>query len=116
MADTDEGAMEKEVHMIVQIIVRKGEPLPEETARLKSPGSEDEECERNEGEATKEESDGEAAQPKPTLEELGVKFVLTTFNGVSLERYDCVRLYFISLSLLLCLVLFLLCIKLDIVG
>jgi hypothetical protein len=93
MADSDEGAMEKEVHMTVQIIVRKGEPLPEEKPRPKTSGSDDKEGEGDDGEG---EGDGEGgepegeAEPKPTLEELGVKFVLTTFNGVTLERSECV--------------------------
>jgi hypothetical protein len=78
--------MEKDVHIVVQVIVRKCEPLPEEAPRRKkTAGSGEEEGEEGDGE---EEGEGEEAvpRPKPTLEELGVKFVLNTFNGNTSER------------------------------
>ena len=83
MADDGEPAeqiqMEKDVHIVVQITVRKGEPLPEEVLRPNTPSSDDE------GEKEPE-AQGEP-ESKPTLEELGVKFVLNTFSGQVLERY-----------------------------
>ena len=42
MADEEETAMDKEVHLVVQVVVRKGEPLPEEDPRPKTPPSESE--------------------------------------------------------------------------
>lgn len=81
MADEEETAMDKEVHLVVQVVVRKGEPLPEDP-RPKTPPSESEgaEPEPEAGEAVEE------PPAKPTLEELGVKFVLNTFSGETLER------------------------------
>lgn len=79
--------MEKDVNIVVQVIVRKCAPLPEEAPRHKktAAGSGEEEGEEGEGE---EEGEGREAAtgPKPTLEELGVKFVLNTFNGSTSER------------------------------
>jgi hypothetical protein len=81
--------MEKDVHIVVQVIVRKCEPLPEEAPRPRTGGSGDESGEEGGGEdAGGGEGGGEEAapEPKPTLEELDVKFVLNTFNGSTSER------------------------------
>jgi hypothetical protein len=87
--------MQKDVHIIVQVIVRKGEPLPppEKAQPLPILENDGEEV-AGEGEGQDAEGNGEEEEepsgeegPKPSLEELGVKFVLSTFNGESLERY-----------------------------
>ena len=96
MADPEQPPpMQKDVHIIVQVIVRKGEPLPPPEKAEPLPRSEnDEEEVAGEGEGQDAEGNGDEEEepsgeegPKPSLEELGVKFVLSTFNGESLERY-----------------------------
>ena len=83
--------MEKDVHIVVQVIVRKCEPLPEEAPRRKkTAGSGEEEGEEGDGEEDGESKEA-ATGPKPTLEELGVKFVLNTFNGNTSERSPAAR-------------------------
>jgi hypothetical protein len=97
--DSETPVMEKEVHIIVQVTVRKGEPLPEEMPHPQSAGFGDQGEEDGEPEPPAEE---EPAAPKPTLEELGVKFVLSTFNGQSLERSCSLSLVFSASGVLYC--------------
>jgi hypothetical protein len=95
MADEEDGealVMEKEVHIVVQVTVRKGEPVPYmprvKTASTTADDEEgEEEGEEGEGDGEEGAEGGAETEPKPTLEELGVKFVLSTFNGQSQERY-----------------------------
>ncbi len=84
------GEMEKEVHIVVQVTVRKGEALPDMPRVKTTSTAGDEEDGGVEGGDDEGTGAGEGeGEPKPTLEELGVKFVLSTFNGQSLERCAC---------------------------